>query len=157
MIPTQLQDALVKELSRLFKDFKLKSPNKNEMVELTILPQDLPIIYKYEDDEENEPFPYMIVKLDSGNIDDGEAHKVKVLILIGIFDNNENKQGYRDVLNIIDRIYIRFGKDRMLDHQYEVEWPFRWQLYEDDTHPYYFGGIEMSFNIPSVLREDDLA
>lgn len=157
MIPTQLQDALVNELSILFKDFKLKSPSKNEMTGWTIFPQDLPFTYKYEDDEKNEPFPYMIVKLDSGNADDGEAHKVKVLILIGIFDDNENKQGYRDVINVIDKIYIRFGKDRVLDHQYVAEWPFRWQLYEDDTYPYYFGGIEMNFDIPAVIREDDLA
>lgn len=156
MIPTFLQDDLNEELKEILKDSTFKDTN-GERKKINVFSQDLPVESNREDEDE-DPFPYIINKLDSGDIQSEEsAHEVKVLLIIGIYDEDRNRQGYKDVLHIINKIYERFAKQNVLNKRYVVKVPFRWTLQDEDTHPYYFGGIEMSFDIPAVRRENDLA
>ena len=164
MIAIELQDDLIEELQDLFRNEKFKNESydptdetSQKYVPIRMFSQDLPIESSREDDEDNH-FPYLIVKLDSGKMpDETSAHEVKVVILIGIFDDSNNNQGHRDVLHIINMIYERFAKKPMLKHQYVAKMPFEWALQDENVHPYFFGGIEMSFDIPAVRREDELA
>lgn len=153
MIPIALQDALSRELKKLFSnETYLNQSNTYEGIK--VFSQDLPAESNRED-EENDPFPYIINRLVDGNVtDESSAHEVKLILIIGIYDQAQNKQGYRDVLHIIQTIYERFGKENVLDKRYVAKMPFKWTLQEEDSHPYYFGGIEMSFDIPAIRREN---
>ncbi len=155
-----LQDDLIEELKSIFKGFLLKKPLLDSQInpkisELNIFSQNLPL---HEDDnEEDDPYPYIIVKIDSGNMKGDSAHDVRVRLVIGIFDDNINRNGHKDILNVIQKIYERFSKDPVLAGKYVMkennENPFSWALQEDDTYPYYFGAIEMTWETRAIRRE----
>lgn len=164
MIATQLQDDLISELQNVLRNELFKNENHDpdepaskECIPLNFYSQSLPIESSRDDDEKSY-FPYVIVKLDSGNIPDtSSAHEVKTIIVIGLYDNNLNNQGYRDILHIINMIYERFAENPCLCKKYIAKEPFNWALQDEETHPYFFGGIELSFDIPAVKREDEFA
>lgn len=164
MIATELQDDLIEELknvlkNELFKNEYYDPDNKSssEYIPLNFFAQSLPIESSREDEEDTH-FPYVIVKLDNGTVPDADSpHEVKVVIVIGLYDNDNKNQGHRDVLHIISMIYERFAKQPMLIHKYVAKESFNWALQDEETHPYYFGGIELSFDIPAIKKEDEFA
>ena len=143
MIPLRLQDDLIAELKEILKDelfnnesYAPEDENSKEYIPLNIFAQNLPLESSRE--EENSLFPYMVVKLDNGVISDyASAHEVKIVIVLGIFDEEKDAQGHRDVLHIINMIYERFAKKPMLNNQYMAKLSFNWALQDEDTHPYY--------------------
>lgn len=163
MIPVQLQDDLIAELKVLLREELFKKENYDQEEEdstkyipLNIYAQNLLIESSREGD--NSLFPYMVVKLDRGTISNyASAHEVNVVIVLGIFDDSRDAQGHRDVLHIINMIYERFAKNPMLNHKYMAKLPFNWALQDEDTEDYYFGGIEMTFEIPALKKEDEFA
>lgn len=123
---------------------------------LRIFAQDVPI---NETDDNFDPAPYVIVRAKSGD-DDGTAdgvNTVQVIFIIAIWDDDNNSQGYRDVLDIIQKIYIRFHKEPMLNNQFMYAGNYHWALQEDNYWPYFFGACTLSFNIPSIRRENEFA
>lgn len=123
---------------------------------LRIFAQDVPI---NETDDDFDPAPYIIVRLKSGD-DDGSAdgvNVVQVIFIICIWDEDNDSQGYRDVLDIIQKIYIRFHKEPMLNNQFMYAGNYHWALQEDNYWPYFFGACTLNFNIPSIRRENEFA
>lgn len=123
---------------------------------LRIFAQDVPI---NETDDDFDPAPYIIVRAKSGD-DDGTAdgvNTVQIILIIAIWDDNNDSQGYRDVLDIIQKIYIRFHKEPMLNNQFMYAGNFHWALQEDNYWPYFFGACTLNFNIPSIRRENEFA
>ena len=155
MTPEFLQDALIKELEEMFKSEKFQSSTL-DYKNIKVFPQSLPQERNREDDED-EPFPYIIVRLVDGETPDyNSAHEVKVFLIIGMYYLDRDKQGHRAVLNIINRVRERFQKNRVLSNQFVYTPPCNWTLQDEDTHPYYFGGIELNFEIPEIRVEDEL-
>ena len=121
---------------------------------LRIFAQDVPI---NETDDDFDPAPYVIVRAKSGD-DDGTAdgvNTVQIILIIAIWDDDNDSQGYRDVLDIIQKIYIRFHKEPMLNNQFMYAGNFHWALQEDNYWPYFFGACTLNFNIPSIRRENE--
>ena len=162
MIALMLLDALVSRLQVLFKDYSL--PGKSGQVQtVKVFPQFLPqpkgVTLKprggngndEEDEQEYGPadiesnFPCIVVKLDEG-LDKEEnapdATRIDVRILVGAYDASPDCQGYRDVLNILERIRQDLLTSRYLDNKYRLEMPFKWYLFEDQPWPIFFGQIE---------------
>lgn len=80
----ELQVALVNDLEALFADRPFKTPN-NTMAAPKAYPQILP---PKDARHEDDPFPYIIVRLDQGGVDSQtDPHKVRVLLIIGIYDD----------------------------------------------------------------------
>lgn len=173
MTPINLQDDLVEELGQLFEPFLYKVPldladieddmeEKSEAerepkrVPLNIYSQALPV---QQSDADIEPVPYIIVRLNSGSDPGGREsfNTVKVVLVIGIWDDDRDNQGHRDVLNIIDKIYARFSKDPYLKNRAVYTGEFDWVLQEDGYFPYHFGACSMEFHIAAIRREDPLA
>lgn len=173
MTPTNLQDDLVEELKRIFEPFAYKAPcdiedepeetvretagqPRYKRVPLNVYPQSLPV---QESDEDADPVPYLIVRLSGGSDPGGESsvNTVKLVIIIGIWDDDLSNQGHRDVLNIIQKIYERFSKDPCLNRRAAYTGDWNWALQEDGYFPYHFGACSMSFNIAAIRKEDPLA
>lgn len=149
---------LCREIMFLFKDFQFKEES-GELTNLNVFSQSLPIP-SGEDDP--EPFPYIVVRAaDGGKISPNSSETVRVGFVIGIFDESLNNQGYKDVFNIIDRIRQRFEKNPILCKRYcrlhSEQYPIHWTTSDEDTHPYFFGGVEMTFAIPTIEQEDTYA
>ncbi len=155
MTPLMLQDGLVEEMKRLLKGYRYKTP-AGEHVPIKVFPQSIPV-NETEDDE--DPIPYIIVRLKSGN-DDGTQdsfNTVEVVIIIGIWDDALDSQGHRDVMNIIQKVYERFHKNPSLNNKAVYSGGFNWAMQEDGYYPYFFGACSLKFRIAAIRREDEFA
>ena len=83
------------------------------------------------------------------------AHTVQAGLAIGIYDDSSDRQGHRDVLQIISKVEERFEKNNLLAKKFILQFPVEWSLQDpdDDTHPYYFGGLSLNFDTPTYRRE----
>lgn len=170
MVATFLQDDLAEELGSLFADFRANSPG-GERVPLNIFKQFLPIPTAqeipdtvtdleleegiYDAVAEQVPFPYILIRLTDGVITNiGGEQTVSVNIIIGTVDRSADNQGYKDVLNIIQKIYERFSKNAILAGRYECAMPIEWALQEEESFPYFFGGMALNFKTTPIIRED---
>lgn len=156
MTPLMLQDELAAELERLFSDYAYKKPGSEERVPLNVFTQHIPI---NESDDEEDPVPYLIVRLSSGDDEGGRDsfNEVHLVVIVGIFDDALNAQGHRDILNIIQKIYERFSENPNLNNKAAYTGAFHWATQEDNYYPFFFGACSMSFNIAAIRREDEYA
>lgn len=127
MTARDLQTAIMEDLDQLFKDSLYKTPEHT----LAALKTHRQRINQRDAQDTEDPFPYIIVRLDSGGIDAvTDPHKVNVLLLIGIYDDALGD--YRDpppedggwdtrnfgdlaVLEIIERIQAHYEKQPHLE------------------------------------------
>jgi hypothetical protein len=151
MIPANLQSGLVKRLEDVLSNFKLKNPN-NEEITINIYKQNLP---QLDADDDISLYPYILVKLADGEIADVTSlHKIKVLLIIGIFDDSLESQGDQDVLNVIQKVLDDFKKNPLIDNKFDLSYPVRWTIHEEDVYPFFFGGIETYWETNQIERED---
>lgn len=172
MVATFLQDDLVEELKLVFKDLRYKTPG-GELSEINIFPQALPIPGPAEPLEgesteyleeglgvtdpvkEEDPYPYAIVRIEDGKIETIDGNQaVTVLIILGTYNDSLENQGHKDILNMIQRIYERFAKNAILAKKYELIHPISWSLQEEESYPYFIGGVALTFNTLEIRRED---
>lgn len=155
MTPLMLQDELVEEMKRLFSDYLYKT-QMGEFVPINVFAQNIPV---NENDEDVDPVPYLIVRLNSGQ-DDGTRdsfNTVKVVFIAGIWDETTEAQGHRDLLNIFQKIYERFQTNPNLNNKAVYTGAFDWALQDDNYYPYSFGACSLSFHIAAIRREDEFA
>lgn len=57
-------------------------------------------------------------------------------------------------MNIIAKVYERFAKFPVLNGKYTVQYPILWTLQDEESYPFYFGGVNLVFEIAAVRRED---
>lgn len=172
MVAALLQDDLAEELKEILKEFRLKNP-QGQLSEVNIFQQNLPIPESLvredipeemlenglaEDITAEDPYPYIVVKIEDGEIkDESSAQTVNTILQIGVFEDAFKKQGHKDVLNIISDIYERFAKRPVLNGRYTVQYPVLWTLQEEESYPYYYGGLYLSWEVAAVRREDKFA
>lgn len=170
MVALALQSALAEEIRIITENMVLKDHRGNP-ARLSVFEQNLPKrqiqksnLGDFEDEEPEEDeecveefFPYCIVKLDSGNSKGfEEAHIVKITLIAGIFDDSEMADGYKRILNIFEDIRARFRKNPILDRKYICEDTISWALADEDedTFPYFFGGMYLEWQTAEIRRED---
>lgn len=154
MTPLMLQDLLAEEIKDILKDYLYKTP-AGERVPMNVFTQNIPV---NQDDEDEDPIPYVIIRLNSGE-DSGEGdsfNTVNLVIIVGIWDDSSEAQGHRDVLNVFQKVYERFHKNPSLKNQAVYIGKFDWALQEDTYYPYSFGACSLSFHIAAIRREDPL-
>lgn len=151
MTPVMLQEELMDEFSKLTEEMRFKMPGGG-YGKMGIYAQDIPIL---ENQEQEEPFPYLIVRLINGT-DSGDSdskNTVHLVIIIGIWDDALDAQGHRDIMNVVGKIYERFSKNPYLNEKAVYSGGFEWKLQDDAYYPYYFGACMVSFTIPAIRRE----
>ena len=167
MTPIFLQDALVEELQDLFQDFRSQAPDGTRRP-LNVFAQYLPkrehsidqrVTQGRPGPAQKRPadprFPYICVDLTSGEIPEGRNadHTRSTVLVIGTYHNGCDRQGARDVFNIIDRIYDRYSRMPVMGKKYVLKFPIRWYLQEDEPYEYFFGGMELDWLVPAIRRE----
>ena len=164
MTAINLLDALVSRLTEIFANYELQAKSgllQTVKVFAQYLPQ--PKSAEVNDDDEDsetdiEPegyspedieslFPCVVVKIDEMNDkEEGtlDATRINARILVGIYDESPNCQGYRDVFNIIDVIRqdLLTTPARILAKRYRLEMPLKSHLFDEQAFPVYFGQIE---------------
>lgn len=100
-----------------------------------------------------DPYPYIIVRIADGEIkDENSAQDANVTLLFGIYEPDYDKQGHKDILNIIAKIYERFAKYPVLNGKYTIQYPILWTLQDEESYPFYFGGMNLTFEIARKVR-----
>lgn len=155
MTPLELQDELVEEMKRILNGYEYKTPG-GERVPINVYAQDIPI---RETDDDPDPVPYIIVRLNKGDDEGGRdsANTVRVIIIVGMWDDGVSAQGHRDVMNAIQKVYERFSKNPNLNNKAQYSGDFHWAMQEDGYYPYYFGACTLQFYIAAIRREDPFA
>ena len=119
--------------------------------------QQLPRIVQ-DDEDTDQFFPYFIVRIETGHTpSDNEPWDVTVDILLGNFDDDTQNDGHIVIADMIQKITDYFVAYPLLDHKYRALQDMDFALQDEDTYPYFFGGIEMKFWVQKAQREDDYA
>ena len=172
-----LQDDVVADLEQLFKGETLKNSAGVER-EIRVFPQDLPIRAgadiepepdpveedleagqlegqaTAETEPEDVPEPYVIVRIPGGELPDQDARQqVEVILVVCVQDPDPGRQGFRDALHIVNTILTHYGANSIVGRRYEVQYPIKWVTQEEDTHPYYFAGMALTFAAPAIFKE----
>lgn len=156
MTRKDLQDALVEETREILKDVWVRN-SLGEDVPVQVFPQRLPVMTEDEDDE-TKLFPYAIVRLgDAKTAGDEDPWHVTVDWLLGVYDDGRRGQGHLHILTMIERITDRFIAEPWLKKTYRAEQDIETALQDEDTYPFYFGGVEITFTIPKTGRRDEYA
>lgn len=155
MTPEFLQDAIVDDLQKLFQHDRLKNSMGIDR-EIQVYKQDTPIREDSDEPEDQEapPEPYVLVRLHGGKTEDEEAEQIITAVLVVcVYDENRDRQGYRDALHIINKIYHHYSADAVIAQKWEILYPIEWTTQEEDTHPYYFMGMSLRIQAPAVHKE----
>lgn len=155
MTALMLQDEIIADLTELFKDRRYESTYEKYAVPVqrpvTFAAQQLP---KRQSEDEDDPFPYVIVRLDSGGIENQTSpHKVAVVLLAGVVDHRPENQGHRAVLEIIELIQRHYEESPLLPSGARFTDPFEWALQDEESYPYFFGAAKLSFELCAPRRE----
>lgn len=151
MTPLQMQDELVDEVKTILEQKRFKSP-ASEFTPVNVYAQDIPL---QQTEEDNDPVPYVIVRIQSGH-DEGTResfHTVRVVLVVCCYDAGKGQQGYRDAVNILQMIYQRFARNPDLHRIAYFTGDWEWLVQEADYYPYYFAAATLSFNIAAIRRE----
>ncbi|PAQ15068.1 hypothetical protein CD798_08475 [Bacillaceae bacterium SAOS 7] len=150
MIPVELQSGLKERIEEAFSGTLFKNPD-GERVSLNVFEQNLP--QKSKDDISF--FPFVIIKLMEGEKKtELSEHMARVGFVIGVFDEDIENQGYRDVAMIINKIIEDISKKPQINRQFDFSFPLKWRIHEEETDPYYWGVVETNWSLPVFLRED---
>ena len=150
-----LQKELMKDIGNIFEKDLFKD-SLGKYVSLNIYAQNLPI---REDEDAPDPVPYIVVRVLDGKVKGWvEAQEVQVMLILGCFDDNINNDGHEILLELIQKIEERFLKNPILSKQFmflnDEQHPFEWALQEEESFPYFFGAISMSFRTPTIRKEN---
>ena len=150
MTARELQKDLAADLLRIFKDRRYLNPD-GERVQLQTFEQNLP---KREHGDDEDPFPYIIVRLDSGGVNSQlEAHKIEVILVIGVFDDSLENKGHEAVLEILEVIQEHYEGQPGLNGKFRMEDPFTWALQDEESYPYYYGAAQMTWSASAPRRK----
>ena len=148
MTALEFQKDLAYEVESILKDVITKDPEGNTVVGVKAYRQFLPKVTE-DDEDETKFFPYAIVRLSEGTTpDDFTPWIVTVDILLGVYDTDPTMGGGDHILIMIRRIIDRFSQEALLAKKYRCETQMDWAVQDEDTYPYFFGGVRLKFNIP---------
>lgn len=157
-------DALAADLEDLFAG-QLYRSSAGEKRAIRYFVNDLPVATGNDEDRSQDaPEPYMIVQIGEGTIPEGDAaQEVQIVLVICLYDDRPDRQGYRDVLHIIQEITARYCKNPVVRIRpgsagarggpYTVRKPIGWSVQNQPTTPYYYGIVEFSLEIPNICPE----
>lgn len=148
------QDALVEDVERTLKGIGTKNVSSEIVEGINVYKQDLPIVQSDEEDE-SMFFPYAIVRIYDGKTEDDDSPwTVTADIHFGVYDGDLNNQGYQHVATMIQRVTNRFAAEPLLDRKYRAQQDMEWALQDENTHPYFFGGVRIKFSVPKIGRSE---
>ena len=150
MTARELQIAIMDDLAALFKDRQYKDPEGN-MVAPSIFKQQLP---KRQSEEDEQPFPYIIVRLNFGNIEaHTDPHTVSVLLVIGAYDDDPANEGHDSVMEMIELIHRHYEERPIIPGTaFKFSLPFNWVLQDEESYPYFIGVASTVWNITEPRR-----
>ena len=156
-----MQDALCDELRNLFDGRKFNG--QGGLKALKVFRQNLPIDTGLDEDTDTDAAasPYIVVLLEGGKIyNPKDAKVVSTTLTVCCYDEGNERDGFRDVQNILEAIEQHFCVKPFFGGAFTVlkghEHYFEDALQMDDTWPYYFGALSFDVSVPVPVPEASL-
>lgn len=95
--------------------------------------------------------PYVAVRAISGRStfhDTGPFETCTVELVLSTYDQNPNRHGYQDLLNIVDVLQNAFFRDRVIDEAYSLVAPITWSLLDAVPFPYWQAEVTTQWQLP---------
>lgn len=148
-----LQKDLLKEVTSLLGEMQFKNADGETVTGVTGYEQRLPQITE-DDEDTSQFFPYAVARVTNWNTkDDTDPWHVTIDVLFGIYDDAKDSHGHEALMNMIEVVANRFVHEPLLAHSFRAEQNIDAELQDEDTYPYYFGGIEFVFTAPKIERK----
>lgn len=148
-----LQDDLLAEVEDVLKDIKTKNTAGEDVVGVKGYAHQLPVMQSDEDDI-SQLMPYFIVRFDGGETkDDDDPWHVSTQILFAVHDDSKSN-GHEHLLTMCQRVVDRFASEPLLKKIYRADQDIQFAIAEDDTYPFYFGGVSIKFSVPKIGRRE---
>lgn len=102
---------------------------------------------------DDQVFPYAIIRVTNVTYHETNG-QAKVFLLFGIYNHDTQMAGYLELLNLIERTVNHYRENPVLDI-FWCEKEMEVAIQEDDNHPYFFGGVEMTWNLPAIVTKGE--
>ena len=100
-------------------------------------------------------YPAIIVSAQAGNQAELDGYdEVTVAIVVGCYDGSLDQQGYRDCVNLVQRLKDRFCEVNIIRERFPVFPPITWRLNPrggagaTNVYPYFFAEMSVAFGLP---------
>lgn len=148
MTPTLLVDELRDFVDEVVRNYWFETNRQD----ITKAPQ---VVTGYLPPKKSSPdpdYPFVIVRLVEGS-DNPEGATVTVKIIVGTY-SEDAQNGWRDVANIIERVWIELFKKRIIGKKFMVEYPMKFEMPEEQPFPEWIGIMTTVWTVAhSVLEE----
>ena len=148
MTPSDLQNQMIVRLRGVLEDFPLKT-TYNDPAPFKIYKQNVPEKkvdeYDYSEDNEslNSLYPFAVVKLGPGFKPENDTTQENTIqIIIGVRNEDIDGSGFDDALAVMQAILNDFNSNPLINYQYVLKYPLSWTPTDENTHPFYYIGIE---------------
>ena len=152
-----LQRDLITEIEGLLENVNFKKADGTTQEGIKGYMQQLPKLQS-DDDDPDQYFPYFVVRhVRSQTTKGADPWYATIDILFGIYDDDDDNTGHFQVENACQRVVDRFAYEPLLNQSWRCEPDMEVVMQEDDTYPYFFGGIELKFQMPKIRRNDEFS
>lgn len=151
MTELMLLDSLKKELSNLVKEYDLNTKN-NTKTAPSVYEGYLPI--KNKDTKEESGYPFIILRLIE--CEDNTESIAKIKIIIGTYDESVESDGWKDVLNIYNKVKIFLIENPIIEKKFMFKEKIKFNLPEEQPYPYFIGEMITEWQMPKVIKIHNL-
>nr|DAL24356.1 MAG TPA_asm: hypothetical protein [Caudoviricetes sp.] len=149
-----LKRALIKDLQTVFKDPLYKAPDKADGKTIHVF-RNLPPLHDDPADDDDD-FDYLAVYVSDGQRNSAtEPEQMTAHIVCGVFDDSQDWAGADTLDLIIERILNHYDAAPLLDKQFRCTFPRNYTtVIDDDTFPYFFAVVSLTFERITPEEED---
>jgi hypothetical protein len=87
-------------------------------------------------------------------IDEEKSASVTLKIIVGVF-SEDPQDGWRDAINIIQRIWQELFKRRVIAKRYRVEYPMKFEIPEEQPYPHWIGVMTTIWTVVHPVLEEE--
>ena len=104
------------------------------------------------------PLTPRIIVIESSGEQDNEHDPQLVLLQLVIccYDRGIDRQGYVDTVNVKETIMQHFKRKPIFGGAFEVSYPRKWELSDDDADYYYWGIVNLICKTPNGLKNEEV-
>lgn len=143
MTPAMLVSAVVREVEAATANYRMKAEGEADK-KVSVYPQHIPD----EEFKDNSYYPLVIVSWQKTE-DVTEPDKLGAEAVIGLTFGvyGEDKEAWRDLLSIMERVRQRLLIFRKLDNRFRIVLPTKFETIENQPYPYWFGYATLTYTV----------
>ncbi|AME03664.1 hypothetical protein [Selenomonas sp. oral taxon 136] len=143
MIPAMLVSAVCREVEAATANYRMKAEGQADK-KVSVYAQHIP------DDEFKDDTYYPLVVVSWQKTEDvTEPDKLGAEAVIGLTFGvyGEDKEAWRDLLSIMERVRQRLLIFRKLDNRFRIVLPTKFETIENQPYPYWFGYATLTYTV----------